>query len=152
MIDLRTQLFRTYFRLTRSLTLGARAVVEDSEGRVLLVRQTYTKGLYFPGGGVEHNEPVVEALIRELHEEGGIDVIGRPDLIGVFSNHRVFRNDHVLLYRVPASAWTSSHDPIGREISELVWADPLNPPADTTDGTARRLKELYEGHAVSVFW
>ena len=141
-----------YFRLTRSLTLGARAVVENSDGQILLVRQTYTKGLYLPGGGVEHNEPVLEALLRELHEEGGIDVQGDPELIGIFSNHRIFRNDHVLLYRFRAADWTASHDPIGREISEIVWTDPRNPPHDTTDGTVRRLKELYEGQAVSAFW
>ena len=129
-----------------------RAIVENSSGEVLLVRQTYTKGLYFPGGGVEHNEPVLEALIRELHEEGGIDVQGQPDLIGVFSNHRIFRNDHVLLYQVRAEDWTQSHDPIGLEISELIWADPLAPPQDTTDGTKRRLKERYEGRDGSAFW
>ncbi|MEM9842987.1 MAG: NUDIX domain-containing protein, partial [Pseudomonadota bacterium] len=35
------------------MTLGVRAIVENAEGQVLLVRHTYTPGLYLPGGGVE---------------------------------------------------------------------------------------------------
>ena len=82
------------------MTLGVRGVVENSNGEVLLVRHTYTKGLFFPGGGVERGETTDFSLRRELEEEGGVRVTGSPGLIGVFSNHRVFRNDHVVLYRL----------------------------------------------------
>lgn len=152
MADLRTQLFRTWFRLSRPMTLGARAMVENEAGEILLVRHTYTKGLYFPGGGVEKGETVYESMVRELEEEGGVKVMGRADLIGIFSNHRHMRNDHVLLYKVAADAWTNCGDPIGREISELVWCDPSAPPEDTTPGTKRRLVELVTTSAPDEHW
>lgn len=134
------------------MTLGARAVVENDAGHVLLVRHTYTKGLFLPGGGVEHGETILESLIRELEEEGGVKVTGTAHLLGMFSNHRFMRNDHVAVYRIGARDWQRCGDPIGREISELVWCDPLSPPDDATPGTKRRLLELYAGVAQSTHW
>lgn len=152
MADLRTQLFRTWFRLSRPMTLGARAMVENRAGEILLVRHTYSKGLYFPGGGVEKGETVYESMVRELEEEGGVKVTGSAGLVGIFSNHRHMRNDHVLLYKVAADAWTKFGDPIGREISELVWCDPSAPPEDTTPGTKRRLVELITKSVPDEHW
>lgn len=44
------------------------------EDRLLLVR-TRTTGLYaFPGGGIHLGEPIEAALLREIHEETGIQV------------------------------------------------------------------------------
>lgn len=134
------------------MTLGVRAIVENADGEVLFVRHTYTSGLHFPGGGVERGETVLFSLTRELEEEGGVALTGGADLIGVFSNHRVFRNDHVILYRVKAGDWTPCGNPVGREISEIVWADPAQPPEDVTDGTRRRLAELYGSQPVSPYW
>jgi len=86
------------------MTLGVRGVVENEVGEVLFVRHTYTKGWFLPGGGVERGETTDLALRRELEEEGGVRVTAAPELIGIYSNHRIFRNDHVLLYRSERSA------------------------------------------------
>jgi 8-oxo-dGTP pyrophosphatase MutT (NUDIX family) len=134
------------------MTLGVRGVVENAQGEVLLVRHTYTKGLFLPGGGVERGETTDLSLRRELEEEGGVRITGVPELIGVFSNHRVFRNDHVLLYRVARDAWSACGDPVGREIAEILWCDPMAPPTDVTPGTQRRLRELFGGEAQSLMW
>ena len=90
------------------MTLGVRAAVENESGRVFLVRHTYVKGWYMPGGGVERGEPALEALSRELVEEAGVKLTGSPQLVGVYSNHHVFRNDHVLLYRVRHGEWAET--------------------------------------------
>lgn len=153
MIDLRTQLFRTWFRLSRPMTLGVRAAVLNEAGQILLVRHTYVKGLYFPGGGVERGETVLTSLGRELEEEAGIRLIGSPDWVGLFSNHRVMKNDHVCFYTVKASDWESTGiNPIGREISEIVWCDPNAPPDDATPGTLRRLSELVSTRPPDAYW
>lgn len=143
MANIRTRLFQAWFRLSRPMTLGARGVVENEDGKVLLVRHTYTRGLYLPGGGVERGETVMTALLRELQEEAGIRPDNEPVLVGIYSNHRVFRNDHVVLFHVRAGQWQPCETNNAGEISEIVWADPLSPPGDSTPGTLRRLAELF---------
>ncbi len=132
------------------MTLGVRGVVTDGEGRVLLVRHTYVDGLFLPGGGVERGEPAQEALRRELAEEAGVGLAAPGELIGIYSNHVSFRNDHVLLYRV--TDWQPVPPDNGGEIAEIAWCDPRFPPGDATAGTARRLAELFGGGERSDFW
>ncbi|MEM8615641.1 MAG: NUDIX domain-containing protein [Pseudomonadota bacterium] len=152
MVDLRTRFFQAWFRLRRPLTLGVRGIVEDTNGRVLLVRHTYTPGLYLPGGGVEKGEPAETALARELVEEAGIQTSERLDLIGVYSNHKTFPNDHVLVYRVAPESWSACPATSRGEIAEIIWTDPLQPPSDTTPGNKRRLAEVYGGQSISPYW
>jgi len=55
---------------------GARAVIIDSEKRVLMVRQGHEgRDIWMvPGGGVEAGENAEQAAIREAKEETGLDV------------------------------------------------------------------------------
>jgi len=152
MATMRTYLFHAWFRLSRPMTMGVRAAVENRDGRVLMVRHTYMKGWFLPGGGVERGEPAVEAIRRELVEEGGVELDGHPLLFGVYSNHPNFRNDHVILYRVPFGFWQTCAATSRGEIAETAWVDPLSPPDGTTPGNARRLQELYGGASVEPFW
>ncbi|MGB3627149.1 MAG: NUDIX domain-containing protein, partial [Henriciella sp.] len=100
---------------------------------------------FFPGGGVEKGERAETSLRRELVEEAGVEVTGVPGLIGVYSNHKIFPNDHVLLYRLTSDAWTPC-DPTSRgEISQRLWVDPASPPQDVTPGTGRRLADFASG-------
>ncbi|GGA28345.1 NUDIX hydrolase [Psychrobacillus lasiicapitis] len=59
-------------------------IVEDEQGNILLVK-THHGGWVFPGGQVEAGENLMDALIREIKEESGIDV-AVSKLIGVYSN------------------------------------------------------------------
>ncbi|MEH6409901.1 MAG: NUDIX domain-containing protein [Hyphomonas sp.] len=152
MPSLRTRLFQSYARLRRPMTLGVRAAVENAAGHVFLVRHTYVRGWYMPGGGIERGEPAIEALRRELVEEGGINLTGTPQLVGVYSNHHVFRNDHVLLYRIAHGAWDETVATSFGEIAETAWVDPMHPPKDATPGTRQRLAEIYGDAGASPYW
>ena len=94
------RLMHFYWRFSRSVTLGARAMVIDGSGRVFLVKHSYVAGWHLPGGGVETGETFLAALTRELAEEGNILMTGPPLLHGVFFNQRASRRDHVALFIV----------------------------------------------------
>jgi ADP-ribose pyrophosphatase YjhB (NUDIX family) len=134
------------------MTMGARAIVENADGKVLLVRHTYTKGLYLPGGGVEHGETVQDTMRKELREEAGLELAEPAQQGRVYSNHRIMRNDHVVLFRVSAKSWTQTGTPNGREIAEIIWCDPLAPPEDATPATKRRLAEAFNNAEISDYW
>ena len=139
-----------YSRLSRGLTLGVRGLVTDADGRVLLVEHTYLPGWYLPGGGVERRELAEDALRRELVEEAGVRVIGRPRLISIHSNERKHPGDHVLIYRV--EAWTPCEATSRGEINAVAWYDPDALPADVTPATRRRIEEGLGGRAPDERW
>ena len=91
-----------YWRFARGMTLGVRALVIDGEGRIFLVKHSYVSGWHLPGGGVEAGETLLEALARELHEEGNIELTAPPQLHGMFFNDRASRRDHVAVFVVRA--------------------------------------------------
>src|SRR3954471_16292478 len=104
-----------YWRFARGLTLGARALVVDESGRIFLVKHSYVSGWHIPGGGVEPGETVLQALTRELAEEGNIVPTAPPRLHGVFFNQRVSRRDHVAVFVVEQFRQTAEPVP-DREI------------------------------------
>ena len=92
------QVFHLYWRIARGMTLGVRGVVLDADNRIFLVRHSYVSGWHLPGGGVEVGESFLEALRRELMEEGRIELTAEPALHGLFFNSHVSRRDHVAVY------------------------------------------------------
>ena len=96
---LRGKLFHLWFLLTRPMTLGARAVVYDEAAKaVFLIEHTYVPGWQLPGGGVEAGETMLQALTRELAEEGNIELTGEPRLMSIHQNRHATRRDHVAVY------------------------------------------------------
>jgi 8-oxo-dGTP pyrophosphatase MutT (NUDIX family) len=140
-----------HWRFSRGLTLGVRAIVFDSAGRVFLIKHSYVDGWHLPGGGVELGETLLTALARELREEGNIEITGSPVLHGVFFNGRISRRDHVALYIVRDFRQTTwprpNHEIVGHGFYAL---EAL--PADTTSATRARIAEVTGGVPVSERW
>jgi ADP-ribose pyrophosphatase YjhB (NUDIX family) len=132
------------------MTLGARGLVTDPDGRVLLIEHSYVSGWYLPGGGVERGETVQEALSRELVEEAGIEATGPLVLLSVHSNHRRHRNDHVLLFRVPR--WRQVEPTSRGEVLNIGWFQPDDLPEDATPSTRARVAEVFRGGAHHPLW
>ncbi len=145
------RVFHLYWRFSRAITFGVRALVIDASSRVFLVRHSYLSGWYLPGGGVEVGETVLQALERELMEEGNITLTGPPLLHGVFFNTRVSRRDHVVLFVV--RAFRQDGPPIpNREIVEHGFF-PLDAlPADTSRASRARIAEVLHGAPASPYW
>ena len=140
-----------FWRWQRGLTLGARGIVIGADGRVLLIRQTYTTGWLFPGGGVEFGETIEQSLVRELEEEAGITVTGAMDMLGMYSNHAIFPGDHVAIYVVRHWQQTRTVRP-NAEIAETGFFAIDAMPESTTAGTRRRLEEMLGRQPRQTVW
>ena len=145
------KLFHLYFRLSRGMTLGVRAVVLDAGNRVFLVRHTYVTGWHLPGGGVEVGQTFREALDRELIEEGRIEVLGEPVLHGVFLSRHVSVRDHVMVYVVREFRQDRMPAP-NREIAECGFFAVEALPPGTTEGTRLRLAEVLDARPLIATW
>ena len=140
-----------YWRWQRALTLGARGIVIDGDERLLLVRQTYSPGWIFPGGGVEFGETIEDALRRELIEEANVELQAPPELFGIYSNEAIFRGDHVAIYLIRHWRQVSIPAP-NREIAEVGFFPARALPEGTTEGTRRRVSELLTGGSRGSVW
>lgn len=98
-------------------------VITDVRGRVLLARRGQDSdlaGLWeFPGGKREPGETSEEALVRELHEELGIEVDVGPALIEV---PQEYPGKRLRLEVRVIRGWKGT--PHGREGQALTWVDP----------------------------
>jgi len=145
------RIFHLYWWLARGMTLGVRGVVLDDSNRVFLVKHSYVTGWYLPGGGVEVGESFLDALRRELIEEGRIEVFGEPALHGVFLNNHVSRRDHVAVYVVRKFHQDRMPEP-NHEIVACGFFEPAALPEGTTPGTLLRIREVLEGAPLITTW
>src|SRR5215470_17466312 len=128
------RLLHFYWRFSRGITLGVRAIVINSEGHVFLVKHSYVNGWHLPGGGVEPGETLFCALERELAEEGNIAITAQPLLHGMFFNAHVSRRDHVALFVVRDFRQPSAPVPNHEIVAAGFFAIEALPD-DTTAGT-----------------
>ena len=144
-------IFHLYWRIARGMTLGIRGVVLDGEDRVFLVKHSYVAGWHLPGGGVEAGETFLEALRRELIEEGRIELTDEPVLHGLFFNGHVSHRDHVAVYVIRQFRQDRLPKP-NREIIDCGFYDVAALPAETTQGTRLRIAEVLDGKARIATW
>lgn len=126
----------------------AAAVIEDGSGRILIARRPqhlHQGGLWeFPGGKVEADETVYDALARELKEELGIQVTAAKPLIRIPYD---YPDRKVLLDIMRVTAF--ENEPHGAEGQDIAWVerDALQdyefPAANGPIVTAARLPHRY---------
>jgi len=145
------RVFHFYWRFARGMTLGVRGLVIDAAGRILLVQHSYVRGWHLPGGGVEIGETMLQALVRELAEEGNIRLTGPPRLHGMFFNRHVSERDHVAVYVIKDFHQDGSPKP-NREITAASFFALDALPNDTTAGSRARIAEVLGGAPVSEHW
>jgi len=148
----RARLFHLYFVLRRPMTLGVRGLIHDrTSNSVFLIHHTYVPGWQLPGGGVEVGETLVEALTRELAEEGNIALTAPPLLKSMHFNRRSSNRDHVGFYLIENFTQTAPKLP-DHEIAETGFFPLDRLPQDTTPATLRRIAEIFESQPVSAYW
>jgi ADP-ribose pyrophosphatase YjhB (NUDIX family) len=133
------------------LSVGVRALVEDEDGSILLVRHTYVGGWHFPGGGVHPGETAAAAVDRELGEEAGLSLSAQPQLFGVYLNRSMSARDHVLFFR--CQSWRRIRDfRPNYEIADARFFARSSLPDDISRGSRRRLDEITTGNPPSPYW
>src|SRR5947207_4704939 len=119
------------------ILLVAAVALIDPDGRVLLAQRPEGKhlaGLWeFPGGKVHDGETPETALIRELDEELGIDVVASCLAPFTFASH-AYPEFHLLMPLYVCRKWSGIVT--AREGQQLKWVRPARlgdypmPPAD----------------------
>lgn len=135
--------------LASPIAFGACAIVDDKDGRVILVRHSYQPGWHLPGGGIAAGEPPAHAVLRELKEEIGLTRSAPPELLGIFTRKLGFVTNAIVVYRVREAEYVFKRS---LEIREILSADPASPPPGTTLGTRRRLAEFSGQAPPSPYW
>ena len=137
-------LFHKIFLLLRPLTLGVRGICVDTENnKILLVKHTYSNNWTLPGGGVEVNESVEEALKRELKEEVGL-IYQEINILGIYHNSSVSRRDHVAIYQVRSWKKSEMHKRPKLEISKTNWFSIENLPSNLSESTLCAINKYYD--------
>lgn len=119
------------------LLLVAAIALIDKDGRVLIAQRPAGKSMAgmweFPGGKVEDGETPEVALIRELHEELGIETWSSCLAPLTFASHS-YPDFHLIMPLFACRKWDGI--PIAREGQTLAWVRPEKlrdypmPPAD----------------------
>jgi 8-oxo-dGTP diphosphatase len=98
-------------------------------GKVLLATRTkppYAGAFSLPGGRVEPGETLVEAALRELHEEVGVDarVIGFNQHVELIDRDANGALKHHYVIASFTGEWISGEGTPGPEAGKVIWADP----------------------------
>jgi len=118
-VTLRLPRARDIFALVREATrhvlrhpvVGVAAAARTEDGRWVLIRRRDTNGWALPGGTLEWGETLSVAIGRELSEEAGVDLIGQPELFGVYSSPERDYRFHAVTVLVTATVSEPSRPP-----------------------------------------
>ncbi|WP_276606443.1 NUDIX domain-containing protein [Nocardioides sp. GY 10127] len=104
------------------------AVAFVCDGALLTVRKAGTERYLLPGGKLEPGESPLQAAVREVAEEIGLDVEELTEL-GVYSAAAANEPGRSLVSTVYVGELTGEPRACG-EIAELRWSSLVAPPAD----------------------
>lgn len=121
-------------------TNGARAIIINERGEILLVLHTYISGWHFPGGGVDKGESPREAIIREVREEAGIIVKETPCIFDCYYHKIAGVDDIVSLYIIRHFECQNFKSP---EILETKWFSLDQLPINISSASKRRIDEVF---------
>lgn len=136
------RLYRLHWWVTRPLMIGVRLILVQ-DGEVLLVKHTYQRHWYFPGGLVQRGETLAAAVQREAKEEAGVTLLAEPKLLGMYTNFLEGKSDHIAVF--VATAYTQGPRTDRWEIADCRTFPLTALPADLSPACRRRLADYQRG-------
>ena len=98
-------------------------ILIDANKKILLAQRPKSRSWSgwweFPGGKLEKNESPIDALIRELKEEVGIDVVNFQKWV---TRNYSYEEHNVTLYFFKVTEWKGKPSP--KENQRLLWINP----------------------------
>jgi ADP-ribose pyrophosphatase YjhB (NUDIX family) len=134
-----------------SLTYAVGAVVTDPAGRVLLCQQSHGHQLWsLPGGRIRPDESLVQAVIRDVREQTGIET-EIVDLVGIYQLTGDTCGEDLpdLLMHVFRGRWHGGEATLNApgRISRLSWHDPAELPEPVTPTTRVAVQDATAGRS-----
>ncbi len=141
---------RLVHRILRVRTRGAKVMVFDASGALLLIRNSYgrTGAWVLPGGGVGRRETVEAAAAREVREETGLVVHGLVRVSEHF-NGAEGKRDTITVFAARADG-APRIDNLEVEEARFFPLDRL--PAEVSGATLRRIAEHRGARAADGRW
>lgn len=134
-----------------SVVPAANVVVQDDQGRILMIRRSDNDNWAVPGGAMDLGESLTSAAVREVLEETGITckVTG---LVGIYTDPRhvthFTSNDEVRqeFSVVFTAEYVSGEPTTSNETTEVHWIEPKELEALTMDRSMRlRISHFLDG-------
>ena len=142
MMQIAWRLRKFAFRLFRVRTFGAKAMVFNERGELLLIRNSYGRSHLWllPGGGIGRRESPEAAAAREVREETGLEV-RELRFLSVHANEGEGKRDTIHLFAARGDG-EPRIDALEVEEARFFPLDRL--PANVSAATLRRIAE-YRG-------
>ncbi len=97
------RLMKSYWAIRKPETHGALVSIWH-QGKILLVRTSYHGYFSLPGGYLKSKETAIQAAIRELKEETGLETTPEElELVVDSRNKWEYRRDHVTIFSLEVS-------------------------------------------------
>lgn len=125
---------------------GVAAVIHNDDGQVLMMLHHADKKWSLPAGAIEPGETPTDALVREVTEETGLEVLPTR-ILGVFGGlpYRVtYPNGDQVEYTITvfaADILSGTLHAADGEALEFGWFDPYDPPSMGADYPAEVLAQ-----------
>jgi 8-oxo-dGTP diphosphatase len=129
----------------RHPVVGVAVAARTPDGRWLLIRRRDTGGWALPGGTLEWGETLSQAVIRELAEEAGADLLGTCELFNVYSRPERDYRFHAVTILVTASVSEPSRAPLNPlEIADVRLFHQADLPPELSMGMTDMLSDVLQ--------
>ena len=131
-------------------TVGVRVMLVYKD-EILLVKHSYRRFWYMPGGRVDGRESPIIAAKREVYEETNIECPNNLELFGLYYSIQKNHDDYVALY-IASLNEEAKFKADGQEIAEIKWYKFDALPEDISPATKRRINEYFGLTQKSDLW